>query len=220
MLPNDYFVHRSGWYTGIGSRATPPDILQQMTRVAIALAELGWVVRSGGAAGADTAFEQGSPIAGQRIFLPWAGFNGRRGGIPLDTLDRAVIKQAGDLASRHHPAWNRLRPPVQRLMTRNVFQVLGEDLNTPSTFVLCWAPNPTVVEDRVVSVDGGTGLAVRLAASWRIPVYHMGLPEHQQRISAFLSSRSQTAVPPSCDRAGLVHRADAGSRDARPRTPA
>jgi predicted Rossmann fold nucleotide-binding protein DprA/Smf involved in DNA uptake len=44
-------------YAGIGSRQTPPDVLRRMTRYAQRLQELGWVLRSGGAAGADTTFQ-------------------------------------------------------------------------------------------------------------------------------------------------------------------
>ena len=40
-------------YTGIGSRKTPPGILAQMSELAAFLARSGWVLRSGGAPGAD-----------------------------------------------------------------------------------------------------------------------------------------------------------------------
>jgi hypothetical protein len=40
-------------YTGVGSRETPPDILDLMTRLAQRLAAIGWVCRTGGALGAD-----------------------------------------------------------------------------------------------------------------------------------------------------------------------
>lgn len=42
------------------------------------LAQLGWVLRSGGAVGADQAFERGCYRAGWRkaIVLPWPGFDG------------------------------------------------------------------------------------------------------------------------------------------------
>lgn len=46
-------------YTGIGSRETPYEIQDLMKRIAFKLAENGWLLRSGGAEGADTAFENG-----------------------------------------------------------------------------------------------------------------------------------------------------------------
>jgi predicted Rossmann fold nucleotide-binding protein DprA/Smf involved in DNA uptake len=41
------------YYAGIGSRETPKDICDIMTQLAIKLANNGWVLRSGGAKGAD-----------------------------------------------------------------------------------------------------------------------------------------------------------------------
>jgi predicted Rossmann fold nucleotide-binding protein DprA/Smf involved in DNA uptake len=47
------------YYAGIGARSTPPQILSVMTRLASKLEGMGYTLRSGGAAGADTAFERG-----------------------------------------------------------------------------------------------------------------------------------------------------------------
>lgn len=56
-------------YTGIGSRETPPEIQEIMTNYARKLDKLGFILRSGGAMGADTAFEKGS--TNKEIYLPW-----------------------------------------------------------------------------------------------------------------------------------------------------
>jgi len=50
---------RPPYYAGIGSRKTPPDILALMEACAYKLARYGWNLRSGGAPGADQAFERG-----------------------------------------------------------------------------------------------------------------------------------------------------------------
>ena len=50
-------------YAGIGSRKTPPHVLAAMTQIAEALAERGYILRSGGAGGADSAFEKGAGSA-------------------------------------------------------------------------------------------------------------------------------------------------------------
>jgi len=61
------------YYTGVGSRETPEEICELITKVATKLAAIGWVVRTGGAGGADTAFLDG---CGGRTenFIPWNGF--------------------------------------------------------------------------------------------------------------------------------------------------
>ena len=47
-------------YAGIGTRVTPPAVLERMTNIGMLLAMQGFVLRSGGARGADRAFEEGA----------------------------------------------------------------------------------------------------------------------------------------------------------------
>ena len=44
-------------YAGIGARTTPASVLADMTVMAGWLARTGWTLSSGGASGADSAFE-------------------------------------------------------------------------------------------------------------------------------------------------------------------
>ena len=66
-------------YAGIGTRATPPNVLADMAVMAGWLARTGWQLSSGGADGADGAFAAGAPAGQRRIWLPWRGYNGHRG---------------------------------------------------------------------------------------------------------------------------------------------
>src|SRR3954462_8805604 len=99
-------------YTGIGSRQTPPEILTLMTRIAHTLDGQGYLLRSGGAAGADTAFAQGATR--REIYVPWSSFNGVPEGI---VVHGATWAQAEGLARALHPAWPCLSPGVRRLHT-------------------------------------------------------------------------------------------------------
>jgi hypothetical protein len=148
----------TNYYAGIGSRQTPPEVMEIMTSVSYWLSSLDYTLRSGGAKGADTAFERGSSKSD--IFLPWKGFNGNTGPLhPLTELHTQIAKE-------HHPIWDRLTPPVQKMHSRNVAQVLGLDCKTPSDFVLCYTPNG--------SGSGGTGQALRIAKNYNIPIFDMG----------------------------------------------
>lgn len=161
------------YYAGIGSRKTPARVLKAMTRIGASLARQGAVLRSGGAEGADTAFECGAVLHGRgpaEIYLPSAGFNGHgsvRFGIAKD-------QQALAIAAEHHPNWRALSRYGQWLHGRNVYQVLGPDLQTPSDFVLCWTPGG--------KGGGGTGQAIRIAKAHSIPVYDMGAYAQQHLI--------------------------------------
>lgn len=68
-------------YAGIGSRATPPEVVSIMRRLAEDMDRRGWILRSGGASGADSAFEAGARDPSRRaIYLPGSSFNGRQAG--------------------------------------------------------------------------------------------------------------------------------------------
>jgi len=157
-------------YTGIGSRQTPPDILREMAALARELAADGWTLRSGGAEGADSAFEKGAREAGGalEIYLPWPGFNGRREGIVM-----GHHAEAAKIAASLHPIWSRLPQGAAKLHTRNVPQLLGRDLGSPSAFVLCWTADGCVDESGRTRDTGGTGTAIALASRHRVPVFNL-----------------------------------------------
>ena len=140
-------------YAGIGSRKTPQNILFQMTEVAEQLEQCGWTLRSGGAKGADTAFENGAKK--KQIFLA-------SGDIP---------NEAFDLASQYHPTWGGLPPYVKRLHARNCQQILGRNLDCHVRFVVCWTPDGA--ETTTTKETGGTGQAIRVANAYNIPVFNL-----------------------------------------------
>lgn len=156
-------------YAGIGSRQTPPPVLQRMTSIAAKRAEHGWLLRSGAAEGADAAFERGAVSAGgdTEIYLPFPRFRGHRSGIVASTLPN--WHEAEAIAAAHHPAWHRCSAVARQLLARNVYQILGRDLQSPVEDVLFFAPSTTARDGRIVDASGGTGLAIRLAASLQIP---------------------------------------------------
>lgn len=162
---------RPGPYAGVGSRSTPAPILVMMRRLGRALDARGFTLRSGGAPGADSAFEAGADSA--EVFLPWRGFSGR--GVPIG-FD-CPTPEAHALAARYHPAWANLSHAARRLHARNAHQVLGLDLASPAAFVLCWTPDGAVTETS--SATGGTGQAIRIALANDVPVYNLARPEHR-----------------------------------------
>lgn len=152
------------WYAGVGSRETPPVVAAMMKEQAAKLESLGYVLRSGGADGADLAFESG--CTRKEIFLPWEGFNGNPS--PLSYIPDWCYQ----IASLYHPGWRHLKQGAQSLMARNVQQVLGQnEYSENSRFVLCWTPDG--VETTTTNLTGGTGQAIRIAVSYGIPVINM-----------------------------------------------
>lgn len=126
---NDYLS-----YAGIGSRSTPLHIQRIMTNTAQYLSLKKYVLNSGGASGADEAFEIGATDLFKKIFLPWDGFNKKR----ANGINYIIPVYNEVLIKKYHPKFSALSDKAKLLMSRNSYQVLGEDLFTPVKFVLCW----------------------------------------------------------------------------------
>ncbi|MDR5839341.1 hypothetical protein [Caballeronia sp. LZ034LL] len=159
---------RTPIYAGIGSRKTPHELLEIMRQIGKQLAQDGWILRSGFADGADNAFAAGAEHAAghMEIFIPWPGFNNAPGDHE-DVIVPSFTDEMERIAREHHPAWGICPPGVRRLHMRNVCQILGGDLKTPADLVICWTPNG--------AGQGGTGQAIRIALTHKIPVFDLAL---------------------------------------------
>ena len=143
-------------YSGIGARGTPERICDRFTKLGVWLEQKGYTLRSGGADGADLAFEW--EVTNKEIYLPWKGFNNSTS--PLFSIpDRAY-----EMAEKYHPNWKSLSSAAEKFMARNCMQVLGKNLDTPAEFVVCWTPE--------AKVWGGTGQAMRMALDMGIPIFN------------------------------------------------
>lgn len=155
------------YYAGIGARETPRDVCLYMTAIAKRLASLGYTCNSGGAEGADSAFERGA-VVNRQIFLPWDGFN-RKYVLAMNKLhgegSYIVPPFNKELVRKYHPKPSLLTGSGWKFMSRNSYQVLGLDLNTPVDFVLCWTKDG--------KATGGTGQALRIAQDRSIPIFNL-----------------------------------------------
>ena len=153
----------SKFYTGVGSRSTPSHIMKVMGLLAVKLSIDGWTLRSGGAVGADSAFEHGVTIVGgsKEIYL-------------ASDANKAAL----EMASAIHPTWYRCSDYVRKLHARNCFQVLGRDLRTPSSFLVCWTLGGADI--------GGTRTAIVLARNHNIEVINLGFAEQLNRITQYI----------------------------------
>ena len=154
-------------YTGIGSRQTPPEILSIMTRFALKMSRLGWILRSGGAVGADTAFEKGAT----------------RKDI---TIASDATPEAMKIAAKYHPMWSACSRYAQKLHGRNAFQVLGRDLKSPSSFLICWTIDGCISNKDRKRETGGTGTAISIADAHGVKIFNLQRQDHLARILKFI----------------------------------
>ncbi len=163
------------YVTGIGSRETPESIIPIIKQLAHRLVNHGFILRSGGANGADSYFEtQWDNYGGQKeIYLPWANFNNNKSGL------YGVSEKALKIAQTLHPKWSSLKEPVRLLHGRNVYQVLGKELDTPSDLLIGWTPDGQIV--------GGTATAINLAKRMDVPVFNLALEKEVIELDGYLN---------------------------------
>ena len=168
-------------YAGIGSRETPIHVLELMTNIGAELAQRNWILRSGAAVGADSAFEVGCDIAHgtKEIYLPWANFNGQGMSPSVIHADRLKLYVTAKAHAEHfHPAWEKCSAAARKLHTRNVFQIGGADLATTVDMVVCWTPG--------ARRTGGTGQALRIAEALEVPIFDLAKPGTTDDLFAFV----------------------------------
>lgn len=171
-------------YAGIGSRETPEEVLTAMKTLARLLARKKFTLRSGGAKGADQAFEEGATMeSGPReIFLPWRKFEENDSQLFPPSLE------AAELAATVHKGYPYLSHGAQKLIARNMHQILGKNLDSPVKFVLCWTPDGCSSEATYTKKTGGTGSAIAIASRHNIPIFNLFNSPNIDEMFAFFES--------------------------------
>lgn len=164
-------------YTGIGSRTTPAPTLRAMMALGRFMAKEGHVLRSGAAPGADTAFETGARAEkGEcEIYLPYKLFRQHPSLLFGDTVEDR------NFTSKFHPNWANVGSRGRDYLTRNMYQILGRDRQTPTRFMVCWTDDG--------KVKGGTAIGIRICQEYKIPFFNLGsmsLDEANEKIQDLL----------------------------------
>jgi hypothetical protein len=173
-------------YAGIGSRRTPSEICAVMADVGMHLSKFKWILRSGAALGADSAFETGHrrfDVDGSRceIFVPVEGYNGH-------ASKRLPVANAFEIAQRFVNEFDRRSTFARAAHARNMMQILGADLDDPVDIVICWTSDG--------KSSGGTGSAIRCAEAHGTPVLNLGDPRQRIEMARILH-RIRTLVQPN-----------------------
>lgn len=155
-------------YAGIGSRETPPDILQVMKSLAEELENLGYTVNTGDAGGADKAFRDNAKK--KNVFNP-----------------KQATTRTLAIAQEIHPAWDRLNDGGKKLQARNTYQIFGNKLDTPVDFVIAWTQDGLEDYNMRTIKSGGTGQAIDMASRKDIPVINLANPDWRERLDEILN---------------------------------
>jgi hypothetical protein len=190
----------NGFYTGVGSRSTPIYLLYMISKLAMIFEQQGFVLRSGCALGSDAAFEDALlyPNTTSEIYIPNKNFPSKmntsfkshyiipieRYGKSFDGLYRQAMRLIHDLSI--HKAWQRCKPYVMDLHNRNMFQVLGLDLQTPSKFTICYTKNGEKLYSDTDWNTGGTATAINASDLHKVKVFNVGNDQDFLRLKSFI----------------------------------
>lgn len=160
-------------YAGIGARKTPEEILMLMRRLATIFGKKGYKLRSGGALGADKAFEMGAK--GQ----PCDVFTVRD--VPDDPNFWAYDMAKSCLLPQLK--WDTFKPYVQKLFARNMMIILGPKGDDPVDRVFCWTPTLDYE-----NAFGGTPHSLRCAARSGIPIHNLYDQDVLEKVEGFFGT--------------------------------
>jgi len=168
------------FYTGIGSREATLDVCEKLERIAIRLAELDYVLRSGGAKGADRAFQRGAEsVHGvTEIYKAKGKFK--------HMIPAWCFEEVKKHMPPNRPPFDSMEEHTRKLLARNMLQVLGEDGQAPSEFLVCWTPAGLT--------DGGTGYALRCAVAHGVMTYNLRNPIEEKAFDGFLRELEENHV--------------------------
>lgn len=160
------------FYAGIGSRDTPEHIQDKMRAIAEILERKKYTLRSGGAIGADLAFESGVNRNKEIFYTESYRIND---GYYVE-YEESDLQFADKILKEYHPAYKPGGTGVKskgkrQLLSRNTFQIFGVGETKNSEFIVCYTPDGT---ESVTSWEtGGTGQAIRVAYDYGIPIYNL-----------------------------------------------
>lgn len=189
---------KSKHFTLIGSRTTPEHINQLLEDIAYELFRLGFVGNSGGCdLGPDHSMTkalirfiadfgiEGGKVA--EIYIPWKrAFNlkhGDLGGAVINAQYLDNYPEARAIAEKVHPAWEKMKDSHRDLHSRNPYQVLGFDLESPTGLVLTHCP-----VNKAGKWTGGTATALEIAHGWMIRIVNAFIPEEYKALEAMLET--------------------------------
>lgn len=160
--------------TIVGARKTPVEIIHQCQNDIGQLNKENYIFRSGNAQGFDQVIAN-VPEKCREVYLPYHNFgcslnNYRNVFVPkrdFDNWGRAV-----NIVKELHPNKN-LTDMQMMYLARDVYQVLGKDLQTPSDLVICWTEDGASELHQLTRKTGGTAMALRVAFRYNIPVINI-----------------------------------------------
>lgn len=174
-------------FTVVGSKGTLDEVMELGYKISVVLLEAGWQGYSGNAPGMDKVLNRAmlkTNAFNGYVFLPWPKFEVRD--LPERVYDSFTIttpigEECDRIIREIIPWYSKLSQGAVKLHSRNVKQIKGKDLKTPSKLVIHSAKGK-----RPQSPNGGTRTAVVLARNLSIPEFNIRFHSERVQLARFL----------------------------------
>lgn len=168
--------YKDCFVTFVGSRKVTRQGLSLGLQAKEILVKNGCILRSGNALGFDQIVSMYVSKSQREIYLPYPKF----GPCSSDLTDAVILDsfwstypKAKEMVWKFHPLRRKLPSSILSYLIRDVYQVLGKDLQNPSSLVVCWTPDGASNSQECTKTTGGTGMAIRIADAYGIPVMNL-----------------------------------------------
>lgn len=167
-------------YALAGNQDFPDSLKPVLSRILKYLERAEYTMRCGGMDGIEDFAEK--ETTKHEIHLPWREFANKQSKFTF-TTDRAMA-----VAKKFFPAFDGLKPAAQKFLAKNVRVLMGNNVNSPALFLLCWT------EDGVESIKdktartGFTGHPIAIASALGIPIFNLGKADAEQRLTFYIES--------------------------------
>jgi hypothetical protein len=166
-------------YVISGNKETPPNIIEQMFKIAKELETFSYTLRISSMDGPDKIIEP--RINDKELYLPWKDFDKKTSKLTFNTPESLKI------AAMFNPSFSGLNFTVQAFLAKNARIVLGQNLKSPAMFVMCWSQDGVEDGKNKTSSTGNIGHIIAIASSMKIPVFNFGNADAEQRLKQYLS---------------------------------
>ena len=180
-VETDFTIYKP--YAVTGNRDMPEHLIAKMVELVKKLEGLGYTLRTGGLEGVEEAVENAATIETKKeVILPFRDFNQKKSKFTY------VSDRAHAVAKMFFPSYDTIKKGAQLFLAKNARLVMGNNMTSPALFLLCWTEDGVeAARDRTMRT-GFTGHPIAIASTIGIPVFNLGNPSAEQRLSLYLES--------------------------------
>lgn len=161
------------YYAGSGAINAPENIIRLMSDIASYMENKGYVLRSCGMEGSDTAFEFGVKSDKNRIIY---------------TIND-VIQENIDMAYNIYPYQDRV-VNGDKYAGMKIIQSLGKCLTKPISLCIVWTESKAITLKESLKkykTTGNCGILIGICEYYKIPIYNLAVNEHYNRIRRIIN---------------------------------